>query len=155
MKNYSWKDYAEYAKEHPETTLIEMAKHFDVAMSSMCTVLTRHGIRITDGRKKDTLMGIPKQEFIDYAKTHTIREIAEHFDKIPSNVRTTVTDKHIEYVKVMPKHVKSNNEYNYKIKRTGEAHDMIKTLSETYSCAAIARVFGYSKERIRQIVNEK
>ena len=39
-------------------------------------------------------------------------------------------------------------------KRTGEAHDMIKYLSKSFTMASIARVFGYSKERIRQICVE-
>lgn len=43
----------------------------------------------------------------------------------------------------------------YKIKRTGEAQDMILTLCDTYSFAAIGRVFGYSRERVRQIYEEK
>lgn len=40
---------------------------------------------------------------------------------------------------------------NKKFKRTGEAMDMIKTLLDFYTDASIARVFGYSRERIRQI----
>ena len=36
-------------------------------------------------------------------------------------------------------------------KHTGEAHDMIRYLSKTFTMASIARVFGYSAERIRQI----
>ena len=36
-------------------------------------------------------------------------------------------------------------------RRTGEAHDMIKYLSKSFTKASIARVFGYSAERIRQI----
>lgn len=39
-------------------------------------------------------------------------------------------------------------------KRTGEAHDMIRTLGQYYTFAAIARVFGYSKENIRLICKE-
>ena len=48
---------------------------------------------------------------------------------------------------------KGNPDYvnPYKIKHTGEAQDMIKTLCATYTDASIARVFGYSKERIRQL----
>ena len=36
-------------------------------------------------------------------------------------------------------------------RRTREAHDMIKYLSKSFTKASIARVFGYSAERIRQI----
>lgn len=39
-------------------------------------------------------------------------------------------------------------------KRTGEAHEMIRELSKTFTMASIARVFGYSKERVRQICSE-
>ena len=35
--------------------------------------------------------------------------------------------------------------------KEGEAHDIIKYLSKSFTKASIARVFGYSAERIRQI----
>ena len=36
-------------------------------------------------------------------------------------------------------------------KRTGEAQDMIRHLAKTFTMASIARVFGYTRENIRQI----
>lgn len=39
-------------------------------------------------------------------------------------------------------------------KRTGEAQDMIRHLAKTFTMTSIARVFGYTRENIRQICEE-
>ena len=97
------------------------------------------------------------EDFITFAKDHTISEIGKQFNLKYWMVRQLVTIYKIPYKKITVKclgYLDKENNVKHSCKRTGEAQEMIKVLNKTFTQAAIARVFGYSRERIRQICLE-
>ena len=99
----------------------------------------------------DSFCGISREVIEMELQTMTVNDVAKKYNFSASglkewcyarNIGFTTTQKvrKVESVKVR--------------KRTGESMDMIKYLMQEFTDASIARVFGYSKERIRQIRNE-
>lgn len=151
-KKHSWSEYEEYFNAHPKATTKDAAEHFGVTPGGVASICMSHGFSTRDARRKNFILGIDKQTFIDFAANHTPREIADHFNLKLGSVHATMYQHQVPHLKVMPK---TECDVQRKLKRTGEAHDMIKTLGQTYNYAAIARVFGYTKERVRQICLEE
>lgn len=151
-KTHKWSEYLEYFTEHPGATVKEVAEHFNVSVGGVGCLCYRHGYATKDARRKNFILGIDKQTFIDFAANHTPREIADHFNLNLGSVHSTMYSMQIPHLIAKPK---NTYEVSHRLKRTGEAHDMIKTLAQTYNYAAIGRVFGYTKERIRQICLEE
>lgn len=91
-------------------------------------------------------------EMKEFLKEHTITETASKFQVGYNWLAMQIRNMSLPH--------KRHNEKEHKLsahscKRTGEAHDMIRHLSKTFTYASIARVFGYSKERIRQICADR
>lgn len=127
-----------------DKTLEEITEHFKVAKSSARTRCSMLGIKI----RKDKNGKYPGIE--EYAKTHTIRECALFYN---SNYSTIVQYIRAHDIKYKPELTTKGIE-RVVTKRTGIAQDMIITLCDSYSMASIAKVFGYTKERVRQIYHE-
>lgn len=102
-------------------------------------------------RERTQIDLILTDEILEYAKTHTCAEISNKFDIPCSNLRYVFRNHGIKFYKNKGKVAKGKG---HSCKRTGEAHEMIRELSKTFTMASIARVFGYSKERVRQICSE-
>lgn len=84
----------------------------------------------------------------EYGKNHTVRQCAEHFGVSDS----TISWYRVKYgIEIIYNRGRAKKDSQCVIRRSGLAQDMIKTLCATYTDASIARVFGYSKERIRQL----
>ena len=96
---------------------------------------------------------VPEQEFKEYAAAHNISAVIKHF--------------HISWTKAKRLYdlynipVRSNRELgkikytevNSRTERSADRDEMIRYLAKEFTHASIARVFGYSKQRIWQIVN--
>lgn len=141
QKNTSDEAWLEYCINK---SLEEVAEHFHVAKTTArvrCSIL---GIKLRL-YKKEKYPGIE-----EYARTHTIKECALFYNSKYGTI--------IQYLKAHD--IKYKLELTTKgiervvTKRTGTAHDMIVTLCDYYNMASIAKVFGYSKERVRQIYHE-
>ena len=138
-------DNVDYVKSH---TRNEIAEHFNLTynqVNNWCIKNNAHPL------KERHIKFVVTEDFIEYAKTHTIGQIANSFHLGYATVMTVCRRENIMPLKAKPKLV---DEYKGSLRRSGEALDMIKTLLPVYTDASIARVFGYSKERIRQIRNE-
>ncbi len=138
-------DNLDYVKSH---TRKQIAEHFNLTynqVNNFCHKRNIHPPR--DCQEKYHIT----DEFIEYAKTHTISQTCKAFHLCYYTVQTICKTHNIEPVK---NRIKMQYEHKGSLRRTGEAMDMIKTLIPTFTDASIARVFGYSKERIRQIRNE-
>lgn len=96
---------------------------------------------------------VPEEEFKEYASNHNIMSVCKHFKvswikvkrlydlyKIP--IRTKRQLGLIKY-----------EEVNAPVTRSADRDEMIRYLAKEFTQASIARVFGYSKQRIQQIVN--
>ena len=90
-------------------------------------------------------------EIKDFLKEHTITETASKFHVGYGWLAMKTREMNLPYKRHKAKEVKLSE---HSCKRTGEAQDMIRHLSKTFTAASIARVFGYSKERIRQICTD-
>lgn len=87
------------------------------------------------------------EEMKSFLKGHTIKETAYKF-----NVRYSWLSMKVREKNLPCKRYKSEVKISaHSCKRTGEAQDMIRYLSKTFTMTSIARVFGYTLERIRQI----
>ena len=86
-------------------------------------------------------------EMKNYLKEHTIKDTAYKFHVGYNWLSVKVREMNIP----CKRHRSEVKLSVHSCRRTGEAHDMIKYLSKSFTKASIARVFGYSAERIRQI----
>lgn len=140
--------HEEWIQSH---TRIEIMERFQVTYDYVNNFCIKKGIKPVNMRKRSKF--VPDDEFIEYAKTHTIRDIAQKYNRCYGSIVTICHRYNITPAKNKPKEAKPCKAIL--LRKTGEAHDMIRELSKTFTDASIARVFGYSKERIRQIRNEE
>ena len=87
-------------------------------------------------------------EMKDFLKEHTIKETALRFHVSYNWLYMKIRDMNLTYKRHNGKEVKLST---HSCKRTGEAQNMIRYLSKAFTMASIARVFGYTRESIRQI----
>ena len=90
-------------------------------------------------------------EMKDFLKEHTVIETAHRFHVGYCWLLLKIRDMNLTYKRHNCKEVKLST---HSCKRTGEAQDMIRYLSKAFTMASIARVFGYTRESIRQICAE-
>ena len=138
----------EYIKTH---TREEIMEKFNVDYNTVNNFCHKVGIRPIS--KRNNKYDIP-EGFEEYAKEHSLCEIARYFNIAYSSAGLYCRKNNIKYLTVKPKVGYKDNGHKHRIKRSGLAQDMIRELSKTFTNASIARVFGYSKERIRQILLE-
>lgn len=134
-------------------TIEETMRRFDISyayVTHLSSILRVKAIR--KEHKNYLLNDQQRKELAEYAKTHTAPECARKFNISPSLVISYSKRFGFNYLRRKIHGKKQNCEIK-SIRRTGEAMDMIKTLIPLYQDASIARVFGYSRERIRQIRN--
>ena len=91
-------------------------------------------------------------EMKDFLKEHTVKETAFRFHVGYDWLSMKIRDMGLPYKRHNCKEAKLST---HSCKRTGEAQDMIRYLSKTFTMASIARVFGYTRESIRQICAEE
>lgn len=138
-------DNIDYAQSH---TRNEIAERFNLTYNQVNNWCRKYNIHPLRQRQEKFVV---TEDFIEYAKTHTIGQIINNFHISYATILSACKRENIVPLKVKLKHI---SEHKGNLRRTGEAMDMIKTLIPVYTDASIARVFGYSKERIRQIRNE-
>ena len=90
-------------------------------------------------------------EMKDFLKEHTVTETAHKFHVSCNWLYIKIREMNLPYQRHNCKEAKLST---HSCKRTGEAQDMIRYLSKAFTMASIARVFGYTRENIRQICAE-
>jgi len=138
----------EYIKTH---TREEIMEKFNVDYNTLNNFCHKVGIRPIPKRKNK--YDIP-EGFEEYAKEHSLCETARYFNIAYTSVLLYCRKNNIKYLSRKPKVGYKDNGCKHSIKRNGLAQDMIRELSKIFTNASIARVFGYSQERIRQICME-
>ena len=99
----------------------------------------------------DSYCGVSKEVLETELRTMTINDVAKKYHLSTSPFTEWCYVHNIDFTttqRVKPEEIIKVR------KRTGESMDMIKYLMQEFTDASIARVFGYSRERIRQIRNE-
>lgn len=135
-----------YAMNH---SFDEFAEKYNITPATARTMYSMMGVRQNPKFKKNRIK-ITEEEFKKYAPEHNVFECAEYF-KVH---RMTIYNYEKLYNCRCYKNKLSRPSEKQMLKRTGEAQDMIRTLIPVYTDAAIARVFGYSKTRIKAIRKE-
>lgn len=134
----------EYILSH---TRKEIMEHFNLNYDSVNNYCVRHNLHPVRERKRYDV----SEEMIGHLQEHTLIDTANKFHVSYGWLTKYVKDNNINHVYKTAKEIPLSI---HSCKRSGEAREMIFELSKTFSYASIARVFGYTKERIRQICNE-
>lgn len=126
----------------------EIAEEFGVNYDYVNNFCIRHNLHPVPERRRYELT----DEMIEYLKDHTMTNTSAKFNLPYCWLLAKVRRDNIPHAIVKGK-VRVDKGKGFR--RSGEAHDMIRVLGETFTYASIARVFGYSKERVRQICSRE
>ena len=133
------KGHEDYIVSH---TRKEIMQKFNVNYNCVGYFCRKNGLKPIAGGKCHVT-----EEMKDFLKEHTVTETAYKFHVGYNWLSIKVREMNIP----CKRHRSEIKLSAHSCKHTGEAHDMIKYLSKSFTKASIARVFGYSAERIRQI----
>lgn len=138
----------DFIKTH---TRKEIMEKFNVDYNTVENFCYKNGIKPVPNRTHK--FEVPAG-FAEYAKTHTVTQTGHHFNLGYATVLRMCKENGITCKKVQLKIEQFDYTVNHRLKRSGLAHEMIRELGKTFTNASIARVFGYSEERVRQICKE-
>ena len=125
----------------------EIMREFNVNYNCVNYFCRKNGLKLIADRGKYHVTA----EMKDFLKEHTVKETAFKFHVGCDWLYMKIRDMSLPYKRHNCKEVKLAT---HSCKRTGEAQDMIRHLAKTFTMASIARVFGYTRESIRQICEE-
>lgn len=133
--------HEDYITSH---TRKEIMQKFNVSYNYLNYFCVKNGLKPIAERCKYHVT----DEMKDFLKEHTVKETACKFHVGYNWLLMKIRNMNLSYKRHNCKEVKLSA---HSCKRTGEAQDMIRYLSKAFTMTAIARVFGYTKERVRQI----
>ena len=122
----------------------EIMQKFNVNYNCVNYFCVKNGLKPIADRCKYRVT----DEMKDFLKEHTVAETAHKFHVGYNWLSIKVREMNLPYKRHNCKEAKLSK---HSCKRTGEAQDMIRHLAKTFTMASIARVFGYTRENIRQI----
>lgn len=122
----------------------EIMQKFNVNYNYVNYFCRRNGLKPIAERGKYHVT----DEMKDFLKEHTVKETAFRFHVGYNWLYLKIRDLNLTYKRHNCKEAKLSA---HSCKRTGEAQDMIRYLSKAFTMASIARVFGYTRENVRQI----
>ena len=135
------KGHEDYITSH---TRKEIMQEFGVNYNCVGYFCRKNGLKPIAGGGKYHVT----EEMKDFLKEHTVTETAHKFHVGCNWLYIKIREMNLPYKRHNCKEAKLSA---HSCKRTGEAQDMIRYLSKTFTMASIARVFGYTRENIRQI----
>lgn len=140
-------EFKDFARNH---TIKEIAQKYDIHYGYASQLCRKYEIK--PKKTKYQTIAVDVEKLREYAKTHTLIECSKFF-----NVQYNLITCYVRNYSIvcLRNKIKGSNCKNGSCKRTGEARDMIVFLSQRFTISSIARTFGYSKERIRQILLEE
>ena len=139
------KGHEDYITSH---TRKEIMQKFNVNYNCINYFCAKNGIKpLAEGGKFHVT-----DEMKDFLKEHTVTETAHKFHVSCNWLYIKIREMNLPYKRHNCKEAKLST---HSCKRTGEAQDMIRYLSKAFTMASIARVFGYTRESIRQICTEE
>lgn len=125
----------------------EIMQKFNVNYNCVNYFCRRNGLKPIAERGKYHFT----DEMKDFLKEHTVKETAFRFQVRCDWLYMKIRDMNLTYKR---HNCKEATLSKHSCKRTGEAQNMIRYLSKAFTMASIARVFGYTRESIRQICAE-
>ena len=133
--------HEDYITSH---TRKEIMQKFNVNYNYVNNFCIRNGLKPIAERGRYHVT----DELKDFLKEHTVAETARKFHVGLDWLRMKIRDMNLPCKRHNCKEVKLST---HSCKRTGETQDMIRYLAKAFTMASIARVFGYTRESIRQI----
>ena len=125
----------------------EIMREFNVNYNCVNYFCIKNGLKPIAGGGKFHVT----DEMKDFLKEHTVTETAYKFHVSCNWLYKKIQEMNLPYKRHNCKEAKLSA---HSCKRTGEAQNMIRYLSKAFTMASIARVFGYTRESIRQICAE-
>lgn len=125
----------------------EIMREFNVNYNCVGYFCRKNGLKPLAGGGKYRVT----DEMKDFLKEHTVTETAYKFHVGNNWLYKKIQEMNLPYKRHNCKEAKLST---HSCKRTGEAQNMIRYLSKAFTMASIARVFGYTRENIRQICAE-
>ena len=125
----------------------EIMREFNVNYNCVNYFCVKNGLKPIADRGKYHIT----DEMKDFLKEHTVAETAYKFHVNYNWLYIKIRDMNLPYQR---HNCKEATLSKHSCKRTGEAQNMIRYLSKVFTMASIARVFGYTRESIRQICAE-
>ena len=138
------KGHEDYITSH---TRKEIMQKFNVNYNCVGYFCRKNGLKPIAERRYPVT-----DEMKDFLKEHTVTETAHKFHVSCNWLYIKIREMNLLYKRHNCKEAKLST---HSCKRTGEAQDMIRYLSKAFTMASIARVFGYTRESIRQICAEE
>ena len=135
------KGHEDYIVSH---TRKEIMQKFNVNYNYVNNFCTRNGIKPIAERRRCLVT----EEMKEFLKEHTVAETVCRFHVSYNWLYIKIRDMNLPYQR---HNCKEATLSKHSCKRTGEAQNMIRHLAKTFTMASIARVFGYTRENIRQI----
>ena len=136
MRPLKVKHTDDFIKDLKELSAKEVSVKYKLCVTSVYRWRKRYGFDVyfTD---------IVPVDFIEYTKTHNKKEASEYYNTSYATIRKW---EWLSDSKCSPKH---------SIRRNQERNQKIKELHSQYSYSEIGRMFGITKQRVEQIVNEE
>lgn len=150
IKESFWREHIDGTK-----TAQQLAKELNVQASTVYHASRRWNLKLAKPKEVATeYHGISINILREELQRYPISVVANKYGFEQASFRGFLDCRNIKYSTVQTKRYDRTKDTS-RIKRTGEAMDMIKTLLMFYNNASIARVFGYSRQRIQQIREEQ
>lgn len=150
IKESFWREHIDGTK-----TAQQLAKELNVQVSTVYHASRRWNLKLAKPKEVVTeYHGISINILREELGRYPVSVVANKYGFEQSAFRGFLDCRGIKYSTVQTKLYKETKDTS-QIKRTGESMDMIKTLLMFYNNASIARVFGYSRQRIQQIREEQ
>lgn len=130
---------------------LQIAKELNVPFGTVYCAAKRYNLplpRVCDLVKD--YAGVSLEQYKEELKTYTLGDVARMHGVGATNLKSWLITRGVTEFP-QNKNRGKVHEVNKPAKRFGETHEMIKYLTARFTDASIARVFGYSKERVRQI----
>lgn len=145
-------DNMDYVRTH---TRRETMEKFGLSYDSVANFCHKYGIESVRERRRHSRY--VTEELVEFAKDHTVAQIAKKFNWNYGFTRSLLKRHDIKHVLCVIKDYSSDNpnlKKGHNLRKGGEFKEMIYELSKKFTHASIARSFGYSRERIRQICSD-
>lgn len=151
MKRVSKEQYVEYISMNPYVKIKDIAEHFNIKKSLVSCHFRQYGLHLREMRP-DHYHGIPVHEIVEFAATHTMKEIIAHFDN-PA-ILSFINRRKIPFLKKIREYEKFHREERRNRKSGGELYEMMYILSRSFSLVSIADAFGVSREWVRIVCDD-
>lgn len=136
-------------------TARDIAIDCNVSIGNVYYVAERYGLKLIEPcLLKKEYHGVPLKVLKDELEKLPISAVCLKYGLSSAALDSFLTKRGIKFFKVKQRYINKEPTVPKSLRRTGMAHDMIRTLLPYYTDASIGRVFGYSKEMIRQIRKE-